>query len=45
MSDAVIIATLAMATALRASPFPEWQDEPEPPPERAGTHDCIEENS
>src|SRR3954471_2110391 len=35
----VIIAALGMPTALRAGPFPEWQDEaqaPEAPPARAG---------
>jgi hypothetical protein len=40
----VIITTLGEATVLRATPFPEWQDEGKPPPARAGQDDCIEEN-
>jgi hypothetical protein len=31
-------------TALRAAPFPEWQDEGKPPPAERGADDCLEEH-
>jgi hypothetical protein len=40
----VIIATLGQATALRAGPFPEWQDEGQAPARERDADDCIEEH-
>jgi hypothetical protein len=40
----VIFATLAEPTALRAAPFPEWQDEGSPRPMERDADDCIEEH-
>jgi hypothetical protein len=40
----VIIPTLGSGTALRAAPFPEWQDEGKPPPAWRVADDCIEEH-
>jgi hypothetical protein len=42
--DTVIIPTLWRGTALRAAPFPEWQDEGKPPPAERVADDCIEEH-
>jgi hypothetical protein len=41
----VIFPTLGGATVLRAAPFPEWQDEVQPPPPKErDADDCIEEH-
>jgi hypothetical protein len=40
----VIIATLGMATVLRASPFPEWQDDREHHPFQRARTTAIEEH-
>jgi hypothetical protein len=41
----VIIATLGISTVLRASPFPEWQDEAKPPQNERAVDHSIEEIS
>ena len=43
-SDIVIFPTLGGATALRAAPFPEWQDEGGTRPLERDADDCIEEH-
>jgi hypothetical protein len=42
--DIVIFPTLGGGTALRAAPFPKWQDEGKPPPAERGADDCLEEH-
>jgi len=42
--DIVIFPMLGRGTALRASPFPEWQDEGKHPPVGAGRRQLIEEH-
>jgi hypothetical protein len=40
----VIVTTFGRGTALRAAPFPEWQDEGKHPPVRAERRRLIEEH-
>jgi hypothetical protein len=44
VADIVIFPMLGGGTALRAAPFPEWQDEGKPSPAERGADDCIEEH-